>query len=575
MPYNITIDHTNTAHSSDHSDHSDHSSSSSVTDDEDSTGTGVQVRPRSVVEGHEYSDPVEEQDGSWNVVYRDEIGPSDSASRPRTSNQQRPFVEAPRPEEARRPSFRRHISREPARHLPHPRAHRSPPSEPPESVDPHEEWQGYARGPPQHYSRPYAHYAPGYPHHAYQAYPAPSAVPGGLQQIVPYGFSPYQAPTGGPASSYFAHGHHGGPSHEMIPHAPSAGYFPYGPQGYQMPMPMPMSPPVVYPAYGGMYAHPPTPQAPPAPPAPAATTPPPPPPPPPPPSTSDTSKDDEKFARLEKLFLDQKAEQQEKAAAAEKAANDKAAKAEADSNKAKEIAAASAAAAAAAKEEVEKEYQAAAKDKAAKAEADAKKAEEIAAASAAAAAAAKEEFEKEHQDAIKAKAAKAEAEAKKAEEIAAAVAAATATVKPSSPPKTKDKPIKFKDAIGRRFNFPFDVCNTWSGMEYLIKEAFLHVADLGPHVADGQYDLLGPKDEIIMPSIWESVVEPGWEITMHMWPIPEAPEGGDALAGAMADVVIVEPEKKGKKKKEKIPPFMIWTAGKSNKGRGNAKGKKK
>lgn len=78
-------------------------------------------------------------------------------------------------------------------------------------------------------------------------------------------------------------------------------------------------------------------------------------------------------------------------------------------------------------------------------------------------------------------------------------------------------------------------------MEYLIKEAFLHVADLGPHVADGQYDLLGPKDEIIMPSIWESVVEPGWEITMHMWPIPEAPEGGDALAGAMADVVIVEP----------------------------------
>lgn len=60
-------------------------------------------------------------------------------------------------------------------------------------------------------------------------------------------------------------------------------------------------------------------------------------------------------------------------------------------------------------------------------------------------------------------------------------------------------------------------------MEYLIKEAFLHVADLGPHVADGQYDLLGPKDEIIMPSIWESVIEPGWEITMHMWPIPEPP----------------------------------------------------
>ena len=417
--YNITIDHTNTAHSSDHS---DHSSSSSVTDDEDSTGTGVQVRPRSAVEGHEYSDPAEEQDGSWNVVYPDEIGPSESASRPRTSNQQRPFVEAPRPEEARRPTFRRHISREPARQLPHSRAHRSPPSEPPESVDSHEEWQGYARGPPQHYSRPYTHFAPGYPPpHAYQTYPTPSAIPGGQQQMVPYGFSPYQAPTAAPATSYFAHGHHGVQSHEMIPHAQSAGYFPYAPQGYQMSIPIPMSPPVVYPAYGGMYPHP---TAPPAPPAPPATPAPPAPaaqpaPPvttsPPPPSTSDTSKDDEKFARLEKLFLDQKAEQQAREAAIEQAAKDKAAKAEADKQRAEEIAVASAAAAAAAKEEVEKEHQAAAE---------------------------------------------AAAEAAKAKEAAAAAAAAAA--KPPPPPKEKDKPIKFKDAIGRRFNFPFDVCNTWS-----------------------------------------------------------------------------------------------------------------
>ena len=67
----------------------------------------------------------------------------------------------------------------------------------------------------------------------------------------------------------------------------------------------------------------------------------------------------------------------------------------------------------------------------------------------------------------------------------------------------------------------------FQGMEHLIKEAFLHVADLIPYVADGQYDLLGPKDERIMPSTWESVIEPGWEITMHMWPIPEPrPEGG-------------------------------------------------
>ena len=60
-------------------------------------------------------------------------------------------------------------------------------------------------------------------------------------------------------------------------------------------------------------------------------------------------------------------------------------------------------------------------------------------------------------------------------------------------------------------------------MDYLIKEAFLHIPDLGPHVADGHYNLLDPKDEIILPSMWESVIQPGWEITMHMWPIAEPP----------------------------------------------------
>ena len=441
---NITLEErTNTVHGSDHSDHSDHSSSSSRTDDEDSTGTGVNLRQASSGQGHDYSDPADEQDGSWlSDSYPEDIGPSDSASRPRISHQKRQFVEAPQPVEARRPSFRRHISREPVRQLPHPRAHRSEPSDPPESVDSHDEWQGYARGQPQHYSRPYAHYTSGYPSpHAYQTYPAPSAIPGGLQKMVPYGFSPYQTPTAGPAPSYFAHGHHGGPSHEMIPHASSAGYLPYTSQGYPMPMPVPMSPPVAYPAYGGMYAHPPTPTAPSAPPAQpssAVTTP------PPPPSASDTSKEDEKYARLEKLLLDQKAEQLEREAAIEEAAKAKIAKAEAEAKKAEEISKASAAAASAAREEVVKQYQAAEKDKAAKAEAEAQKAEEIAKASASAAAAAREEVEKEHQAA-------AEANKEKA-----------AAAKPPAPPKEKDKPIKFKDAIGRRFNFPFDVCNTWS-----------------------------------------------------------------------------------------------------------------
>ena len=61
-------------------------------------------------------------------------------------------------------------------------------------------------------------------------------------------------------------------------------------------------------------------------------------------------------------------------------------------------------------------------------------------------------------------------------------------------------------------------------MQWLLTQAFFHTADLGPRVADGQYDLLGPEDEIIIPSIWESVIQPGWEKTMHMWPNPEPAE---------------------------------------------------
>ena len=60
-------------------------------------------------------------------------------------------------------------------------------------------------------------------------------------------------------------------------------------------------------------------------------------------------------------------------------------------------------------------------------------------------------------------------------------------------------------------------------MEDLIRQAFLHVDIIGPHVAEGHYDLVGPNGEIILPQVWETMVEPEWTITMHMWPMPEPP----------------------------------------------------
>ena len=61
-------------------------------------------------------------------------------------------------------------------------------------------------------------------------------------------------------------------------------------------------------------------------------------------------------------------------------------------------------------------------------------------------------------------------------------------------------------------------------MEDIIRQAFLHVDVIGPHVQEGHYDLVGPNGEIFLPQVWESVIEPDMSISMHMWPMPELPE---------------------------------------------------
>lgn len=60
-------------------------------------------------------------------------------------------------------------------------------------------------------------------------------------------------------------------------------------------------------------------------------------------------------------------------------------------------------------------------------------------------------------------------------------------------------------------------------MEELIKQAFQSVEVIGPQVQRGQFDLIGPNGEIILPQVWEKVVEPDWQITMVMWPLADKP----------------------------------------------------
>ena len=54
-------------------------------------------------------------------------------------------------------------------------------------------------------------------------------------------------------------------------------------------------------------------------------------------------------------------------------------------------------------------------------------------------------------------------------------------------------------------------------MEELIQQAMLHIGVIGDHVKAGHFDLLGPDGNVVLPSVWEHSVEPGWFVTMRMW----------------------------------------------------------
>ncbi|KAI0972287.1 hypothetical protein F4678DRAFT_56547 [Xylaria arbuscula] len=142
-------------------------------------------------------------------------------------------------------------------------------------------------------------------------------------------------------------------------------------------------------------------------------------------------------------------------------------------------------------------------------------------------------------------------------------------------------PVRFRDAVGRNFLFPWEKAKTWAGMRRLINSCFLHVDVLGPHVMAARYDLsvnlplsmdagndiMSPVSPItpiatqastsatetpspfpaagsssaagasgstnssqqqqqqqhrscfvVLPELWEDTIEPGMLVVQHMWP---------------------------------------------------------
>ncbi|KAF7621555.1 hypothetical protein AFLA_011852 [Aspergillus flavus NRRL3357] len=77
--------------------------------------------------------------------------------------------------------------------------------------------------------------------------------------------------------------------------------------------------------------------------------------------------------------------------------------------------------------------------------------------------------------------------------------------------------IIVEDPNGKALMFPYDLCHTWKGMEDLIKQAFSGDRNaLSQDIARGNYELLSEDGSIVLPIVWENLVQPGWKVKMQM-----------------------------------------------------------
>lgn len=56
----------------------------------------------------------------------------------------------------------------------------------------------------------------------------------------------------------------------------------------------------------------------------------------------------------------------------------------------------------------------------------------------------------------------------------------------------------------------------------IFKTAEFEPQSLAAAISQEYYDLVGPEGSIILPLVWGELIEPGWSISMQMWPLPEA-----------------------------------------------------
>ncbi|KAI0187785.1 hypothetical protein F4808DRAFT_468407 [Astrocystis sublimbata] len=85
--------------------------------------------------------------------------------------------------------------------------------------------------------------------------------------------------------------------------------------------------------------------------------------------------------------------------------------------------------------------------------------------------------------------------------------------------------ITFKDCVGRTHELPFHMVQEWQDMKQFIKQMFLHVEIIGPHVQAGHYDIINPRGNFVLPQAWKYSIRPTESYTMHMWPMEPTQKG--------------------------------------------------
>jgi Ubiquitin-like domain len=79
-------------------------------------------------------------------------------------------------------------------------------------------------------------------------------------------------------------------------------------------------------------------------------------------------------------------------------------------------------------------------------------------------------------------------------------------------------------------------------MQHIIEQSFLNIEGLGSRISKGEYDLVNSDGAVIIPHLWENLVEPDMLVTLQIWSLP-SPQKRSALSATQFPALLSSPER--------------------------------